>query len=144
MNTILRTNSEQVLASQEEMNQARELVGAFTDETRMSLESHGGATQLPPGLSRIICQIVRVLAEGRTVTVGSLPPELTTTGAAQILGISRPTLMKLIKSGEINAHKGGSHTRLHTEDVISARRARRDRQRQALDKLRDFEDELGI
>lgn len=144
MSTVLRTSNEQVLASPEQMDQAREFMGALTDETRMTVESHGDATQLPPELSGIIRQIVRVLAEGRTITVGALPPELTTTAAAQMLGISRPTLMKLIKNREIEAHKVGSHTRLRTEDVISARRDRRDRQREALDKLRDLEDELGI
>ncbi|STX05733.1 excisionase family DNA-binding protein [Kocuria rosea] len=145
MATLLRTSSEQVLASPEQVDQARRFMNTLTDDdARVSIESHGDATTMPPELSRIISHILRVLAEGGTVTVGSLPDELTTTSAAQLLGISRPTLMKMIKRGEIKAHKVGSHSRLSTDEVIAARRARRERQRRALDELRTLEDELGI
>lgn len=144
MATLLRASSEQVLASPEQVDQAREFVGTLTNDARVRVESHGDATTMPPELSRIISHILRVVAEGGTVTVGSLPNELTTTSAAQLLGVSRPTLMKMIKRGEIEAHKVGSHSRLRTDDVLAARRVRRERQRRALDELRILEDELGI
>lgn len=144
MATLLRADSGQVLASSEQVGQAKELVDALADDASFSVESHGGTRAMPPELSRIVSHMVRMLAEGRTVTVGSLPNELTTTSAAQLLGVSRPTVMKMIKRGELEAHKVGSHSRLRTENVLEARRARRERQRQALDELRTLEDELGI
>lgn len=74
------------------------------------------------------------------MTIGSLPRELTTTTAAAVLSISRPTLMTLIKNGTIPAHKAGSHTRLYAEDVLTARAARRARERAAFARLRDLDD----
>jgi excisionase family DNA binding protein len=70
-----------------------------------------------------------------------MPENLTTTAAASVLGVSRPTLMKMIKRHEIPAHKVGSHSRLRTEDVLAARTARRSKQRQAFDALRALEDQ---
>lgn len=96
---------------------------------------------LPPALAKILAEIVEAIASGHTVVVGSLPEELSTTVAAQQLGISRPTLMKMIRSGEIAAHKVGSHHRLKSADVLAFRRERRAAQRRALAELNELLDE---
>jgi excisionase family DNA binding protein len=144
MVTTLHSPSEQVFASQEEVDQARAFAPTLTQDARLSVESHGDPSVIPPELSHILGRIVRVLAEGGTVTVGSMPKKLTTTAAAEMLDISRPTLMKMIERGEIEAHRVGSHTRLHTADVVAARQSRADRQMQSLNELRQMERELGL
>ena len=65
------------------------------------------------------------------------------TTAAEMLDISRPTLMKLVKDGVLPAYKVGSHTRLHAKDVITYRDRVRREQLAALSELRTFEDDLG-
>ena len=97
---------------------------------------------LPAELAVIISRVVEVMANGGTITIGSLPQELSTNVAAEQLGVSRPTLMKMIRAGEIPAHKVGSHHRLNATDVLAAKRARLERQRRAFDELRQVEDEL--
>jgi excisionase family DNA binding protein len=52
---------------------------------------------------------------------------LTTTTAAEQIGVSRPTLMKIVAAGELPTHKVGSHTRLRTVDVLSYIEERRRR-----------------
>ena len=47
---------------------------------------------------------------------------MTTTVAAQRIGVSRPTLMKAIRAGELPAHKVGSHFRIRTEDADAFRK----------------------
>jgi excisionase family DNA binding protein len=96
---------------------------------------------VPEELSNIMARILRIVATGGTVTVGSMPEELTTSTAAEQLGISRPTLMKMIDRGEIPAHKVGSHTRLRTCDVMAFRGERQARRRKAFEELRALEDE---
>ncbi|TQC49811.1 DNA-binding protein [Rhodococcus sp. WS4] len=105
----------------------------------VSLES-----AVPPELARILTAVVAVVAAGGTVTIGSVPSEVTTTTAAQMLDISRPTLMKLIGEGEIPAHKVGTHTRLKSTDVIAYQERQRATQRAAFDDLRAFEDAEGM
>ncbi|AHK35766.1 Uncharacterized protein Pd630_LPD13022 (plasmid) [Rhodococcus opacus PD630] len=99
---------------------------------------------VPPELARILTAVVAVVAAGGTVTIGSVPSEVTTTTAAQMLDISRPTLMKLIGEGEIPAHKVGTHTRLKSSDVIAYQERLRATQRAAFDDLRAFEDAEGM
>jgi excisionase family DNA binding protein len=55
---------------------------------------------------------------------------MTTTVAADVIGVSRPTLVKMIDRGDIAAHRVGTHRRLRRDDVLAARAARR-RVRQA-------------
>jgi excisionase family DNA binding protein len=95
----------------------------------------------PTELSRLLTIIVDTVARGGVVTVGAMPEILTTTSAAELLGVSRPTLMKLVAAGDLPAHKVGSHTRLRASDVIDFRRARLERRRAAVTEL--LEVELG-
>jgi excisionase family DNA binding protein len=57
----------------------------------------------------------------------AVPEELTTSTAAEQLGIPRTTLMKMIVRSEIPAHKAGSHTRPRTCDVMAFRSERQAR-----------------
>lgn len=94
---------------------------------------------LPPEIGQILQEVLRVMARGGTVTISSLPRELTTTMAAAVLSVSRPTLMAMVKEGRLPAHKVGSHTRLYADDVLAERAARRRREREAFEKLRDLD-----
>ena len=107
-----------------------------------SIDSAQLAATLPPEIADLIATALSIIARGGTVTIGSLPSELSTTTAADMLDISRPTLMKLIKSGALPSYKVGSHTRLKASDVTAYRETMRDQQRAAFDDLRDFEDAL--
>ncbi len=102
------------------------------------------ASVVPQELASILTEVMRIVAAGGTVTLGSIPDELTTTNAADMLDISRPTLMKLIQSREIPAHKVGSHTRLRAGDVLAYRERMREQQRAAFRELRAFEDDEGL
>ncbi|WP_306436952.1 helix-turn-helix domain-containing protein [Rhodococcus sp. 06-235-1A] len=107
-----------------------------------SIDSAQLAATLPPELADVIAAALSIIARGGTVTIGSLPSELSTTTAADILDISRPTLMKLIKTGALPSYKVGSHTRLKASDVTAYRENLRNQQRAAFNDLRDYEDML--
>lgn len=94
---------------------------------------------VPPEIGRLLQHVLDVMARGGTVTIGTVPEVLTTSTAAGILGISRPTLMKMIKEGSIPSHMVGTHHRLTAEDVRAALRARRARERAAFEELMELE-----
>lgn len=71
-----------------------------------------GEFELPDSLTSFLMSIVGRLADGAEIGVSTVPEELTTTTAAQRLGISRPTLMKFIRNGQIASYKVGTHTRI--------------------------------
>jgi excisionase family DNA binding protein len=122
---------------------ARELV-AQAPEPRFTAIGGETRVEVPAELSMLLREVLRRVAQGGSVTLQSLPSELTTTVAAAELGVSRPTLMRMIRDGEIPAHKVGTHHRLKLADVQAFGRARLQRQRAAFEELRQLEDELGV
>lgn len=133
-----------VVTRPSERRQAHDFLAAVDGQvgavvTTDAPESH---IALPPELSEIIGKVLEIMASGGTITIKSMPDELTTTMAAKELGVSRPTLMRMIRDDEIAAHKVGSHHRLKTNDVLTFKRTRLERQRRALAGLRDLEEQL--
>ncbi len=147
MATLLAsTKDRQMLAATPaELHQAKEVVDQLSTPANhqlgLTVPEHADLVAVPEELSNIVARILRIVASGGTVTVGSMPEELTTSTAAEQLGISRPTLMKMIDRGDIPAHKVGSHTRLRTGDVMAFRSERQARRRRAFEELRALEDE---
>ena len=70
--------------------------------------------------------------------------EFTTTVAATMLGLSRPTLMKLIEDGEIDHVKVGTHHRIPAQAIVEFQRARRTRRDEAAKALAEFSNEIGL
>lgn len=101
-----------------------------------------GSQVIGPELSRVLRQIILLRGRGERITVGTVAEDLTTTVAAHRLGMSRPTLMKHIRAGDIPSHRVGSHTRLRREDVERFREKQIEGRLTALDALRDAELEL--
>ncbi len=104
----------------------------------------GSTLVLPDELIGIVLHTLQTVRDGGSITIGSIPEELTTTAAANMLGISRTTLMKKVRNEEIPSHKVGTHTRLNSADVLAARDEQRRRQREAALKLLEIEDDLDM
>jgi excisionase family DNA binding protein len=93
---------------------------------RVLLELDDGTTaHVPPALTGALMTFLHAAADGAEIGIQTVAADLTTTGAARLLDISRPTLMKLVGRGELPAHRVGSHTRLHRDDVLALRERRR-------------------
>ncbi len=81
----------------------------------------GARLILPAELIDLFSGLLHDLVLGRSLRIEPLPEQLTTTQAAALLGISRPTLMKRVRDGRLPATKVGTHHRIATRDVLSAR-----------------------
>ena len=102
----------------------------------------GSSEQLPANLSRFLVALVERIAGGGAVTMTTLPDQLTTTVAADLLGISRPTLMKLVANGELKATRVGSHTRISSAEALALRTKRFVSRASAFEELRRAEEAL--
>lgn len=143
MSPALRAQ-DRVLTTEKESALAKDVLDDLRGADRaLSVERHGEhLATLPPEVGVILQHVLDVMAKGGTVTVSAVPEILTTSAAAGILGISRPTLMKMIADGVVPSHMVGSHHRLAAEDVFAVKRARRDRERAAFNELRDIDERL--
>lgn len=140
---IFGGNASRVMTSEHESDLARSVLKDLEGDSGVLVIEQDGrrGAALPPEIGRVLQHVVAVMARGGSVTVGSIPHELTTTAAAEILGVSRPTLVKMITEGRLPAHKVGSHRRLFAEDVFAELRARRTRERAAFAALLELEGE---
>lgn len=96
---------------------------------------HGEQYELPPELFALLRDVVFALAAGQAVTVAPVNQRLTTQQAADLLGISRPTFVKLLDEGEIAFEVPGRHRRVRLDDVLEYRKRRSVGQRRVLDEM---------
>ncbi|MDR0416647.1 MAG: excisionase family DNA-binding protein [Propionibacteriaceae bacterium] len=130
----------QLATTPTERRQARDILAA---DGEFALRSPGASEPMPQELADLLDRILSAVASGTVLSISTLPEELTTTMAARQIGVSRPTLMRMIRDGEIPTRQVGTHHRLKTADVLAAKRARLESQRRAFDELRELEDQLG-
>lgn len=110
------------------------------DVAAISVTWDDGATRVLDGeLTELLQSIIHMLPAGN-VTVRSLPEELTSTTAADILGVSRPTLMKFVGDGLLASHRVGSHHRFAREDVMRLAEQREQARQDAFVKLRELDE----
>jgi excisionase family DNA binding protein len=74
------------------------------------------ANTSPVWLARVAEYVERAAAVGETVTLTAKPRLLTPAQVAEALGISRPTVSRRIKAGELRAIKVGNHNRIPYEE----------------------------
>lgn len=94
--------------------------------------------------AQAVLALLDVYASGRDVSITGLPVELTTGQAADLLGVSRPTVISLVDKGVLGAKRIGSHRRLNTTEVLAYREHARRERSAALDEVVAVSDELGL
>lgn len=111
---------------------------------RAQMMKDGQEVPLPVELNGLLLEVLEHVAAGKTVQLATLPDELTPASAAEQLGVSRPTVMKWIRQGELGAHKVGSHHRLKTDDVMSFKKKMLQHRAASFEALRDADTTLGL
>lgn len=99
--------------------------------------------ELPAALYRVLSDALAILSRGDAVVIGSIHQMLTTTEAADLLGLSRQYLIRLIERQELACEMVGRHRRLRLRDVLAYRERRATQRHDALDKLTALDEELG-
>ncbi|SFC26998.1 helix-turn-helix domain-containing protein [Collimonas sp. OK412] len=100
--------------------------------------------RLPPKVLRLIADLLGSLAQGKAVAIMPKELDVTTQEAAMFLNVSRPFLVRLLEEGKIRYHKVGTHRRIRFEDVVEYKENRRKISQDALQKLTDQAQELGM
>lgn len=89
--------------------------------------------ELPAEVFRILRQVVFALQQNHAVTVAPQTAMLTTQQAADLLGVSRPTLIKLLDEHRVPYERTGTHRRILLRDLLAYRESRRAAQYAALE-----------
>ncbi len=99
---------------------------------------------LPPEVFEVLRDVVDAMAQGQAVTIAPVHQRLTTQEAADLLGVSRPTVVKLLESGEIPFEQPGRHRRVRLADVLAYRERASVERRVALDRMVEIADEADL
>ncbi|WP_156252431.1 excisionase family DNA-binding protein [Pseudactinotalea terrae] len=89
---------------------------------RLSGIDEHDSVELTESLHEVLKAAVDALRRGQSVSILSKDREISTQVAAEVLGVSRPTVVKLIGSGELPAQVPGvSRRKLRLVDVLAYR-----------------------
>ena len=104
----------------------------------------GQEIALPDEMLDILVQVAAAMQAGLAVTVAPHHLTLSTQDAADLLGVSRMTLVRLLEAGHIPFEQPGRHRRLRLVDVLEHRDRQRRRAEQALSDMVADSERLGL
>lgn len=95
----------------------------------------GTSARLPDDVVAAIRSMVQALQDGQAITLAPHNMVMTTQDAADFLGVSRPTLVRLLERGEIRFQRPGRHRKILLADLLEYQREATTERRQLLDDL---------
>jgi excisionase family DNA binding protein len=120
-----------------------ELLKGGDAELRL-VDTQGRSAVLPEELRKALGAVVASMHKRQAVAVAALAPRLTTQQAADHLGVSRPTLIKLLEEGKIPYETPNRHRRIRLVDLLTYQQTRQAEYRHALGELAREAQELGL
>lgn len=125
---------------------ADDVSGHATDDLRRALDTSseqpaylvapdGTQLELPSAMHDALRHVVEALSAGMGVTISPTNARLTTQEAADFLGISRPTLVRILDRGELPMERPGRHRYVRLTDLIAYQEATRKQRRGVLEAM---------
>jgi len=121
-----------VPATQRDLAPVADTLGDADDV--MLVTAGGSRASLPNELRQLLTAVVQAMLDGQDVIVAAKDSLVTAQEAADLLGVSRPTLIRILESGEIPYGRPNSHRRIRLADMV-AYQERHAASRAALDDL---------
>lgn len=141
------TLMEPVAPTEKETTLAKESSRRLSKFGRRDLKvqiSDVGEVVLPAPAVRLLISLLSEMAAGNAVTLIPIHAELTTQQAADLLGVSRPFLIKQMQDGQVPYRKVGTHRRILFRDVMAYKRKTDAERLKALGELTDQAQELNM
>ena len=104
----------------------------------------GAEITLPHSAVRILFTALQEMAKGHSVTLLPVDTELTTQQAAELMRVSRPSLIKMLDENKLPYRKVGAHRRVRYEDVLRYLESERARRKKVMEELVAETDALGL
>ena len=126
---------EPVALPESEAVQIRELNRMLQLGSPALIGTDGERLELPAVVFRLLKEIARNMQLGRAIVLIPENQQLTTQRAADLLGVPRPHLIKLLEAGALPYHNAGSHRRIYLKDLVAYQKRRDLERKAALDRI---------
>jgi excisionase family DNA binding protein len=113
-------------------------------EPAMLLGPDGEQVPLPVEVYRVLRQVAEAMREGKAISVAPTGLLLTTQQAADFLGVSRPTLVKLLEEDSIPFERPNRHRRVQLKDLVNYQERRHAERRATLNRLTEEATDAGL
>lgn len=138
------TKSEQKIAIASYNTLASALSQLQDGDTEIEIEETNDRIKLPYKALKLLGDILKAMGQGKPISIVPVATEVTTQKAAEILGCSRPYLVKLLEEGEIAYTKVGKHRRIKFEDVVNYKQRVKEEQKRHIIDMMNADEETGL
>ena len=115
---LMAARTEPISAPAEQTSQIAALQRAMREGKAVLVGPGGERLELPAVVYDFLRLLLRALERGQAVSIVPYMQELTTLEAAELLGVSRQHLVRIVEAGRIPFHMVGTHGRMYLKDVL--------------------------
>lgn len=115
-----------------------------SENPEIEIEETYERIKIPLSALKFLGEILKAMGQGKPFSLVPVASEVTTQKAAEIIGCSRPHLVKLLEDGQIEYTKVGKHRRVKFEDVMRYKKKMKKIQKQNIIDIMRSDEELGI
>lgn len=115
-----------------------------SENPEIEIEETEERIKIPLSALKFLSEILKAMSQGKPFSLVPVATEVTTQKAAEILGCSRPHLVKLLEDGRIEYTKIGKHRRVKFEDVMNYKKELKKDQKQRIIDIMKSDEELGL
>lgn len=110
----------------------------------IEIEETNERIKVPLSALKLLAKILKETSQGKPISIVPMANEITTQAAAELLGCSRPHLVKLLEQGDISFTKIGKHRRIRYQDLLDYKKKMKAKQRALLTEIMKADEEAGL
>ena len=140
-------NAEEIALAQlssQELSAVLEANGEVQSFNVVGKDGENHQLKIPASAVKLMIEVLTQLGQGNSVNITPVHAELTTQEAADILNMSRPTLIKLLDSGELPHTRTGNRRKVAFVDVMKYKQDIDEKRLATLDELSALDQELNL
>lgn len=138
------SKKEQIAAMKSYTALVASLEGLHSDNPEIEIEETAEKIKIPLKALKLLAKILKATSQGQPISLVPIATEMTTQAAAELLGCSRPHVVKLLEDGKIPFTLVGRHRRVKFEDVMNYKQEMKLSQEKLLIEMMKSDEELGL
>ena len=140
-----KPTTQEQLAARESYESLVSSIGLLQNNlAEIEISETGKRIRIPVSVLKLLVQILKEISQGNPVTVVPEATEITTQAASEVLGCSRPHVVRLLEEGKIPYSKVGKHRRIRYDDLMSFKKKMKVSQKKKLQDLMKLDEESGL